>query len=85
MQSKFAFSGTLKHITVELQEQNTRAKRTNHEDWAIAVVKQRLPMNTSSRIAFQINNPSEVLIGVCFRKVVEQQGFLIEVDARTLL
>lgn len=82
-QPKFAFSSILKHETVQLSEENTRATRTSSEWWGVAVVEPNLPTSTPSKIKFRVNCPSYTLIGICFKDAVEQQGLLINTNART--
>ena len=78
---KFTFSSTFKNKTIELGEQNTRATRTGNQEWAVAAVEPKLSKTTPSRIKFQVNNPHDICIGLCFRSAVEP-SFLVENNAR---
>lgn len=42
-------------------------------------------MSAPSRITFRVNIPSGILIGLCYRNAVEQQGFLIQASSRKRL
>lgn len=74
---KFSFSPTHKHESINLSEDNSRAKRTTTPSWAAAIVEPRLGLNAISKISFRMNNIKNARIGICYHNQVESQKFLV--------
>lgn len=71
-----------KHSSILMYgDKMVQGTRENNGEAAVLIVPS-LPTKRSSRVTFRINNPHCTYLGVCFRNVVEYQGFLIESSYR---
>lgn len=69
---KFTFSATAKRESTTLSENNTRATGGSY---STVIIEPRLPTNSVSKISFRIHKCGWLLLGVCYRALVEKRNF----------
>ena len=74
--TKFSFSSNLKHERVTLSESNTRAV-AQIGGWSDVLLEPAVPMTATSKLSFKINKLSGLMVGVCYRNVVQQKGYSV--------
>ena len=72
---KFSFSSNLKHKRVTLSENNTRA--VDSGSWSDVLLEPAVPMTATSKLSFKVNKLSSLMVGVCYRNVVQQKGYSV--------
>lgn len=70
---KFTFSANLKHQGITLSEGKTRA--VDSGGWFNVLVEPAVSMTTISKISFKINKLSHLMVGLCYKNVVQQKGY----------
>ena len=76
----FKFSSSMKHQTIKLSENNTRARGTGYGYPPLVVVEPSVSGNTPCRAVFKINSigGGYVYVGVCLPSVVAANGYEVK-------
>lgn len=77
--SAYTFSNTLKHANYTISQANRQADLTTTTTrFVVALVEPQLPLQTTSKIMFKIGRVGWPGVGVCYRSIVEKNGFVCQ-------